>query len=142
MPVSLALMIVAGVLAVAVAAGLIWRALDGRRRPVRGAPTLLDELDADAARAVLLLFSTQTCARCPQVRRMLHSVASALVGIEATEIDLTHRADLAARHRILTTPTTFIVTPVGTVAARFTGAPRRVDIEAALAELPAPQEVR
>lgn len=142
MPLTLALLIVAGLIAVAATAGLIWRVLDGRRRRTPGARIPASELDVIADRAVLLQFSTETCARCPQVRRMLQSLASALNGVEFAEIDLTHRADLASRHRILTTPTTFLVRPDGAVAARFAGVPRRHDLEAAIAELPEPQEAR
>ncbi len=73
---------------------------------------------------------------------MLRAVSDALTGVEFAEVDLTRRPDLAAKHRILATPTTFVISPDGAVAARFGGVPRRMDIEAALASLRSPQEIR
>lgn len=140
MPLTHALTALAGLIVLAAAAGILWRVLDGRRRRTRGAAVSLDQLGVTGARAVLVQFSTETCARCPQVRRMLQTAASALPGVAFAEIDLTHRPELATRHRILTTPTTFVLAPDGTVSARFAGVPRRPDIDAALAELPALQE--
>lgn len=137
----IAITVLAGVLILAMSAGLIWRALDGRRRA--GGPTVIAApVDVRADRAVLLQFSTETCARCPQVRRMLGSVAAELEGVEFAEIDLTHSPEVAAQHRILTTPTTFVIRPDGTLAARFAGVPRRADVEAVVAELPMTQEAR
>lgn len=137
-PLSSALIAVAALVAVAVVAGVIWRVRDGRRRAGAGAVDLSDL--GVAGRVSLLQFSTETCTRCPQVRRMLQSVAAAHEGVDHVEVDLTHRPDLARRHRVLSTPTTFLIGADDTLIARFNGAPRRADIESALAGLPALQE--
>lgn len=138
MPLSAALLLAGALIAVALVAGFTWRALDGRRRRGGGHPVDPHDLDNGALGPVstLVLFSTETCARCPQVRRMLRQVAQDRSGVEQADIDLTHRAELAQRHGILQTPTTFITDPDGVVLARFAGVPRRSDIEAALSPSP------
>lgn len=135
MPLSTALIIAAALLVVAVAAGLLWRGFDGRRRSGAGRKVRTSDLDltALAERTTIVLFSTETCARCPQVRRMLRGIADERDGVEQVDVDLTHRPDLASRYGILQTPTTFLVSPTGDVTARFSGVPRPADIQAALA---------
>ncbi|MDR2999220.1 MAG: thioredoxin family protein, partial [Microbacterium sp.] len=118
----LAALAAVGVLVVlAVVAGLVWRARDGRRRAGRG--ETVDAADAGAlgSRATLVQFSTEMCARCPQVRRMLGQVAADHEGVLHADVDLTHRTDLATKYRVLQTPTTFLVDGDGTVRARFNG---------------------
>lgn len=139
MPLSSALLTVGVLLTMTVAAGLVWRLRDGRRR------TAADGVDAARlgllpGRTALVLFSSETCSRCPQVRRMLREVASEHGAIDVHDIDLTHRADLAAENRVLSTPTTLLVAADARVIARFVGVPRRADVVAALDELPALQE--
>lgn len=139
MSVSSALIAVAALMAVAVIAGVIWRARDGRRRA--GAATLdLSDLGVTSGRISLVQFSAETCTRCPQVRRMLQGVAAEHDGVDHIDVDLTHRADLARRHRVLSTPTTFLIGADDSLIARFNGAPRRGDITSALSELPELQE--
>ncbi|SJN32567.1 putative thioredoxin [Microbacterium esteraromaticum] len=131
----------AGLVIVAAVAGITWQARDGRRR--RGGGTVdVRDLGVVPGRVALVQFGTETCARCPQVRRMLRSVVATRSRIELIEVDLTHRPDLARRYQVLTTPTTFLVGADATVLARFHGAPRRDHVEEALAELPALQEAR
>lgn len=132
----------AGALLVAVTViGLLWRRRDGRARAGDGALVAASDLPAAlGARATLVQFSTELCARCPQVRRLLAATASALPGVEHVEVDLTHRADLASRYRVLQTPTTLVVDAGGRIRSRFNGVPRPADVEAALAALPEHQE--
>ena len=139
MPLSSALIALVALVAVAVVAGVIWRLRDRRRRDGSGAVDLAD-LGVTPGRVSLVQFSTETCTRCPQVRRMLQAVAAGHHGVDLIDVDLTHRPDLARRHRVLSTPTTFLIGTDETLIARFNGAPRRVDIESALAGLPALQE--
>ncbi|MFE6995080.1 thioredoxin family protein [Microbacterium sp. NPDC057659] len=137
----LAALAAVGVLVVlALVAGLVWRARDGRRRTGRG--ETVDAADAGGlgSRATLVQFSTEMCARCPQVRRMLGQVAAGHDGVLHADVDLTHRTDLATKYRVLQTPTTFLVDGDGTVRARFNGVPLRADVEEALGSLPALQE--
>ncbi|WP_067243654.1 TlpA family protein disulfide reductase [Microbacterium resistens] len=143
MSLPLVLVVIGALLAVTVAIGLLARRRDGRRRDVRG-----DRRATDAAelapgglgdRATLVQFSTELCARCPQARRVLDGVAAQREGVVRTEVDLTHRADLASHHGILSTPTTFLLDPDGTVRSRFHGVPRPAEVLAAIDELtPAP----
>ncbi|MGW9626907.1 thioredoxin family protein [Microbacterium sp. NPDC055521] len=139
MPLATALLITGLLLAITVAAGLLWRLRDGRRRRATGAVDA-DRLGLLRERAALVLFSTDTCSRCPQVRRMLRELAPERGAIDVHDVDLTHRPDLASENRVLSTPTTLLVGPDARVVARFVGVPRRDDITAALDELPAFQE--
>ena len=139
MPIATALLTVGILLAITVAAGLLWRLRDGRRRRATGVVEV-DRLGLLRERPALVLFSTETCSRCPQVRRMLRDLASERGAIDVHDVDLTHRPDLASENRVLSTPTTLLVGPDARVVARFVGVPRRDDIIAALNELPALQE--
>lgn len=135
MTVSVALLIAGAVVLVAVAAGFAVRAQDGRRRSGGALRVLNDDVPGGLPASVALVqFSTELCARCPQVRRLLGEIA-ADHGIPHREIDLTDRSDLAARYRVLQTPTTFLVDAVGTVVSRWGGVPDRRSIEDAVGVL-------
>lgn len=131
----LALGIVAALLVLAAIIGVVARRRDGRRRS--GGTLHFDPSDAApsalGSRATLVQFSTETCARCPQVRRMLHGYTANDEGLRHVEVDLTHRPDLSARYRVLQTPTTFVVDHAGAVRARFHGVPQRHALTEALA---------
>jgi thiol-disulfide isomerase/thioredoxin len=130
-----AVLITAGVIVVAGAAGLAWRLTSGRARRARGerfAPGELPGLERFASGATLVQFSTEYCATCPSTRRFLGDVARARGGIAHHEVDLTHRPELAKRLRILQTPTVFVLDKAGNLARRFGGAPRRDELEAVL----------
>ncbi len=129
-----ALLIAGALLVIAVIAGALLRALDGRRRG--GGHLLFDAAHASGdlgSRATLVQFSTEMCARCPQVRRMLGAVAADHDGLAHVEVDLTHRPDLSARYHVLQTPTTFVVDGSGAVRARFNGVPHRHALAEAIA---------
>ncbi|MFK3679410.1 thioredoxin family protein [Microbacterium sp. NPDC090218] len=132
---ALALGVAAALLALATIIGILLRRRDGRRRD--GGTLRFDPEDAPSAqlgsRATLVQFSTELCARCPQVRRLLHSYASDHEGLVHVEVDLTHRPDLSARYKVLQTPTTFIVDGSGAVRARFHGVPHRHALTEAVA---------
>lgn len=135
MSVSVALVITGAVVALAIVCGLVVRAQDGRQRS--GGHVLIRSEDLGgrplAATATLVQFSTELCARCPQVRRLLGQIADEHRDVEHIEIDLTKRNDLATRHHVLQTPTTFLVDASGAVLSRWGGVPSRSAIEAALA---------
>ncbi|MEU4016063.1 thioredoxin family protein [Microbacterium sp. NPDC028030] len=132
---TLALGIAATLLVLATTIGIVLRRRDGRRRD--GGALRFDPADAAAAefgaRATLVQFSTEMCARCPQVRRLLGGYASDHEGLRHVEIDLTHRPDLSARYKVLQTPTTFVIDSSGAVRARFHGVPHRHALAEALA---------
>ncbi|MCK2027144.1 thioredoxin family protein [Microbacterium sp. SSW1-47] len=122
----LALAVVAVLLGVAVAVGAVLRHREGARR--RAGVVRFDPADAGAPlgqRATLVQFSTELCAKCPHVRRLLGSYAAEQDGLRHVEIDLTTRPDLASRYRVLQTPTTLVVDGSGEVIARFHGVPQR-----------------
>lgn len=131
----LALGIAAALLVSATIIGVVLRRRDGRRRD--GGALRFDPVDAAVdelgSRATLVQFSTEMCARCPQVRRMLGDYAADQNGLRHVEVDLTHRPDLSARYKVLQTPTTFVVDGTGAVRARFHGVPHRHALTEALA---------
>jgi hypothetical protein len=132
---ALAFGIAAALVVLATAAGITLRLLDGRRKS--GGHLRFDPADAPGddlgTRATLVQFSTEMCARCPQVRRMLSGYADAAPDLMHVEVDLTHRPDLSARYKVLQTPTTFVVDGSGAVRARFHGIPHRHALTEALA---------
>ncbi|QNA92448.1 MULTISPECIES: thioredoxin family protein [unclassified Microbacterium] len=132
---TLALGLAAALLVLATTIGIVLRRRDGRRRD--GGALHFDPADAATAefgdRATLVQFSTEMCARCPQVRRLLDGYASDHEGLRHVEIDLTHRPDLSARYKVLQTPTTFVIDSSGAVRARFHGVPHRHALADALA---------
>ena len=132
---ALAAALAAALLVLATVIGVTLRRRDGRRRDAGS--LRFDPADASfselGSRATLVQFSTEMCARCPQVRRMLGAIASADDGLAHIEVDLTHRPDLSSRYRVLQTPTTFLVDRAGVVRARFNGVPHRHALAEALA---------
>lgn len=134
---ALALALLAALTGLAVIAGVILRRRDGRRRS--GGDLRFDPADASpaelGARATLVQFSTEMCARCPQVGRMLREYASEGDGVHHVEVDLTQRPDLSRRYRVLQTPTTLVVDRTGAVHARFHGVPQRQALVDALASV-------
>ncbi|WP_223625370.1 thioredoxin family protein [Microbacterium sp. EST19A] len=129
--------VAAALLVLATIIGVVLRRRDGRRRDA-GA-LRFDPADAASAelgsRATLVQFSTEMCARCPQVRRMLNAYASDHDGLRHVEVDLTHRPDLSARYKVLQTPTTFLIDGSGAVRARFHGVPHRHALTEAVASV-------
>jgi len=134
MSLPIALVIGVALLAATVVAGLLLRRRDGRAVSVHGDRHVdpADLMRPLGAQATLVQFSTEFCARCPQVRRMLGSVAAERTGVVHAEVDLTSRSDLAARYKVLSTPTTLVVDQDGRIRSRFTGVPTRADVLTAL----------
>ena len=92
-------------------------------------------LTALGANATIVQFSTEFCARCPSVKRALPAVAAESDGVAFTDVDLTHRTDLASRYRVLQTPTVLVLDPHGAVHARYSGAVTARSISAELASM-------
>lgn len=135
MPLSTALLIAGALLTLAVTIGIVLRKLDGRRRS--GGRLRLDVADLSGsslvADATLVQFSTEFCARCPQVRRLLSEIVGTRGDVRHIEIDLTDRNDLATRYHVLQTPTTFLIDASGNVLFRWGGVPDRRTVTDALA---------
>lgn len=122
-------LVLAALVAVATALGLVWRSQQGRIRRTEGGEVIrasdLPGVARLARGATLLQFSTEVCAPCRATHVVLGDVASARSDVEHVDLDLTHRPDLASRFKILQTPTTLILDRKGVVRARIGGAPRR-----------------
>ncbi|MGO4300598.1 TlpA family protein disulfide reductase [Leifsonia sp. RAF41] len=130
-----ALGILLGLVAVATAVGLAWRATTGRVRAIRGDDVVqAADVGAEAfgGRATLLQFSTEFCAPCRSTARVLGALADSLGGVSHVEVDLTDRPALADRFHILQTPTTLVLDGNGTVRARIGGAARADDVRTTL----------
>jgi len=122
-----------GLPALATAIGLAWRVRTGRLRETIAPADASAQTDSAAlalspgalgSAATLVQFSTEYCSRCPSTARQLAGVAADYDGVRHVEIDLTHRADLADRFRVLQTPTTLILDARGLASARIGGVPR------------------
>lgn len=129
---TFAVIAVVALVVVTTAAGLLLRRRDGRARGVDSAE-IVDprRLGAQSLgeEATLLQFSTEMCARCPGVHRMLSEVADAREGVRHLDVDLTHRPDIAQHFRVLQTPTTLVLDRHGVVRTRFGGTPGRAVVE-------------
>ena len=129
----------AGVAAVTVL-GFVLRARDGRVIATTASGDLVDPVvigaDGLAEHATLVQFSTEMCARCPGTRRLLRTIAAEqLDDVAHVDVDVTHRADLAARFRVMQTPMTLIVDGNGRIRARIAGTPTREAVTAHLAAM-------
>lgn len=138
-------------IAAAVAFGLYRAAVDGRFRGTHAIRAAEQQAPAAAAadsvladtpwaarlgeRATLLQFSSAFCAPCRTTRHVLADVASRTDGVAHLEVDAEHHLDLVRRLGILRTPTTLVLDAGGRELTRASGAPRREQVEAALASL-------
>lgn len=138
MDLTIALVVITALVAVAVIAGVAFRLTQGRARTVDSAE-IVDprRLGADALgeEATLLQFSTEMCSRCPGVHRMLSEVADGREGVRHLDVDLTHRPDIAQHFRVLQTPTTLVLDRHGAIRTRFGGTPGRAVVELELSRL-------
>lgn len=90
------------------------------------------------SRATFVQFSAQTCASCPQVRRVLTSLAKSEPGVVHIDLDAEAHMDLVRKFSVFRTPTVLLLDAGGDVRARTSG-PLTIDRAlAALAALPAP----
>ncbi|QHC58268.1 thioredoxin family protein [Rathayibacter sp. VKM Ac-2760] len=130
-----------GLVALGTALGLLQQRASGRvaARPAarveRIDPAGLVDGAVLGRRATVVQFSTEYCARCPAVRRMLVELASERPGTVHLDVDLTRRADLADRFRILQTPTLLVLDADGVARSRIAGAPARAVVLAELDRL-------
>ena len=86
-------------------------------------------------RATLLQFSSAFCAPCRTTRHVLADVAARHDGVTHIEVDAEGHLDLVRRLGILRTPTTLVLDRAGREHTRASGAPRREQVESALATL-------
>jgi len=144
--------VVVAVLAVASGFGLYRAVTDGRFRGthrVRGAGSdsehqqeqhalsVLADADVDHAlgeRATLLQFSSAFCAPCRATRHVLSEVARVVPGVAHVEVDAEHHLELVRRLDVLRTPTTLVLDRDGREVSRASGALRKEQVFAALAD--------
>ena len=123
---------------VATAAGLLWRRRSGRIREQADGDTLTaaDLETVLGERATLVQFSSAFCAPCRTTRVLLADVSRQVDGVVHVEIDAESHLDLVRRLDIMRTPTVLVLDSRGRVVKRATGAPRRADVLAVLADVP------
>lgn len=112
-------LVLVGLVAVATALGLLWRASQGHVTRVDGRIDGI-QLGRDAT---LLQLSSEVCAPCRATARVLGRLD--IDGVSHVEVDVADRPDLTSRFHVLQTPTTFILDAKGDVRARIGGAVRR-----------------
>lgn len=134
------------VIAAATGALVLWRARDGR---LRTGPAVGDEaatvaltpeersafgVPADAA-VTLLVWSSAFCAPCRATKRLAADVAALVPGVAVVEVDAEAHLEAVRRHRIMRTPTTFVLDAGGHVVVRASGQPRKADLVAAVGQV-------
>jgi thiol-disulfide isomerase/thioredoxin len=118
--------VLVGAVAVAMAAGFLLRARNGKLRRARTSslPAQVAELIEPSSRVTLLQVSTEFCAPCKHAAVALTTLAKDLDGVHHVDLDVTHQPDVAERLGVLSTPTTLALTPEGAELFRFSGLPR------------------
>ena len=134
MTLELRLILLAGLVLVAVAAGLWFKFNNGRAKSVVGGEKVdLKELAAIkdgepvtrfGKKITFLQFSSEYCSQCVTTARTLRDLELHGDGVLHIEVDITHRLDLAKKFSILQTPTTLVLDAQGRITSRIGGAAR------------------
>ena len=138
MSVTTVLIVIAGLVAAATVIGVLQRRLEGRVRHTPDARIVAIDGVALGQRATLLQFSTEVCAPCRSTARVLDQIATQTPDVAHVDLDVTHRPEVAARFRVMQTPTTLILDADGAIRARIGGAVRRELVRAELDRVLAP----
>jgi thiol-disulfide isomerase/thioredoxin len=94
------------------------------------------ELGADLGeRATLVQFSSAFCQPCRATRVVLTDVAELVPGVAHIEVDAESHLELVRRLDVTRTPTVLVLDAGGRIRTRATGAPRKRDVLAALADV-------
>ncbi len=83
-------------------------------------------------RATLVQFSSAFCQPCRAARVTLGEVAAMVPGVVHVEVDAESHLELVRRLDVMRTPTVLLLDSTGRIRTRATGAPRKVDVIAAL----------
>jgi len=138
---GLRVLLVVGVLALAVLAGLLWRSRNGRFVAARGAATAPDRLTAAEVGAPLgdaatfLQLSSEACAPCRSTAAVLRALAGERADVAHVEVAAEERLDLVRRFDVLRTPTVLVLDGAGAVRGRLSGATTRQQAVEALGAL-------
>lgn len=141
MPEISPLILVAAVLVLASAIGVVWKRRNGA---VKVVSTASDRVTAEdlgqplGASATLVQFSSAFCQPCRATRRTLEEVAQMVPGVTHVELDAESNLELVRALNVLRTPTVFVLDAEGRIRTRASGQPRKVDVIAALGEVVAP----
>lgn len=127
----------APLLVVIAAIGITWLTLrrrSGVARPHDGEFTPAQRRDAglDARRPTFVVFTAPGCSTCGPTRSLVENVAQRHA-VAVVTLDATQHEDLAAAHRVLRAPTTFLVQPDGRITGRIVGLPRPLELAGLLA---------
>ncbi|VTR78527.1 thioredoxin family protein [Cellulomonas hominis] len=135
---ELRVLLVLAVLAVAVAAGLAWRARDGRYVPVADAERLTaQDVGATLGRtATFVQLSAEVCAPCRRTAAALGALAGERPDLVHVELPVEQRMDLVRRFDVLRTPTVLVLDAAGTVRGRLAGGTTRAQALDALERCP------
>lgn len=138
---GLRVLLVLGVLAAALAAGLLWRSRNGRFVAARdrGADERLTAADLGAplgAAATFLQLSSATCAPCRSTAAVLGALSAERAGLAHVEVSAEERLDLVRRFDVLRTPTVLLLDGAGVVRGRLSGATTREQALEALDRCP------
>lgn len=128
-------LLVLGVLVVALAAGLVWRARNGRFTAARDDAGRLTAAELGAplgAAATFVQLSSAACAPCRATAAVLGALAGDRPGVVHVEVPADERLDLVRRFDVLRTPTVLVLDGAGAVRGRFSGATTRDQALAAL----------
>jgi thiol-disulfide isomerase/thioredoxin len=125
--------------AVASAAGLIWKARTGTAKKVSSGEVIdLSEIAAVkdgkpvtrfGERVTFLQFSSEVCSQCAQTARLFRELEAQHDDILHLEVDITNRLDLANKFNILQTPTTLVLDKNGVITSRIGGAAKSQTIQ-------------
>lgn len=142
------LTVLLGLVALATALGLVWRARTGRIQRSKTPAAAAAAAAADenritipgaapfGTRITLLQFSTAACAICPTVHTQLSALADEFDdgtgSVVHVEVDVSARPEIANQFNLLQSPTTFILDGNGALQARIGGAPKINDLRAEL----------
>ena len=139
MSVELRLALIFGLIALAVLAGLLWRARSGKSRRVSNGEKIDlavlgvvkdgQPVTQFGKKVTFLQFSSEFCTACAQTSKLYSELEKVHPEILHLEIDITNRVDLANKFNILQTPTTLVLDSLGRVTSRIGGAVKQQTIE-------------
>ena len=139
MPIEIRIALLVGLVVLATALGLLWKARTGRAKAIeRGEVVDLAKLGAVkngrpvtafGKRITFLQFSSETCSTCKQTSRLFQELEQTADDVLHIEVDITDRLDLAKKFQVLQTPTTLVLNQNGRVTSRIGGAPKQSTID-------------
>ncbi|MFM6939627.1 MAG: thioredoxin family protein [Rhodoluna sp.] len=139
MNLSIQLIVVVALVALATVGGLIWKARTGTSKKVSSGEVIdLKEIGAIkdgkpvtefGDRVTFLQFSSEVCSQCAQTARLFHELEAQHDDVLHIEVDITNRLDLANKFNILQTPTTLVLDKNGVVTSRIGGAAKSQTIQ-------------